>query len=422
MKKLLLLAGSLCLLAPALPLFAQSLDYRQEDAPAISWNPILFHDARGLACAGVSFLRSAAVAGAGNPAMRGLGGGWNFLVSGYAAMYQNAAYWGFNEGLYYFKEDVMSRRQSGWSSVAVSGSWGDWRISAGYRYSAIHSFPDFARKFNYSSSSYEINGLFSGQEQAILAGLSRSFGAVTAGLRLEYRFSSRKAYVEEKDTYFASHLADLTATAVEQNGRQFIPALGLTLHVAPTFDLGLALEWPINGTMERIVTPEFYYQTYQVRIKEAYSFSDRLEQPKRLTFSGAWNSPERSNQTGLTLAWDVDYALWKSCQVEFFAAVQPLILRNTVGFAIGGEYRFPLGRQDILSIRAGFKADAQPPILPKQTLSGWSLGLGNRLGAFTLDLGVWFSGCTMSFEDTNRAFINRKVNHWIWVAGLGIQL
>jgi len=381
----------------------QAVDYHLEETPAVSWNRPPLFDARAMAAGGISLLASPAFAAAFNPAL--IPDGAPRLEVGFVGLrFQAFQYWGINQGVireqFPLTADALLP-----ASLGGTLSLGKWRLAAGYCLSALPRFPDFAQRLTYEYDQYwEYRGSFSGQEQTMYAASAWQPAAWFAlGIRLAY--VSGKRWLETSDmdsSYFnigGQWILKNISLHHEENHRygHWVPALGAWLHLNPSWDLGLSLEYPLAGRVRRSREQSFDNPSDGVYLSILQERRDALKSPANLRCGTAY-SFKLGGRSGMdkkiSLAIEARSTFWSSYRCEFFGETMPRDFRDTVETALGMEYA-AAGSAGAFSVNLGVRRDPQPPRAAATALWAWSAGAGARLGRLSGNIGlVFYSGAT----------------------------
>ncbi len=373
----------------------QQHDYHLEETPAVTWNGILSQDARMLALGRTSLLSSGPFAGSANPALVPENGSAELGLTGDVVRFEAFQYWGVNQGVV-SRPDPLSARSWGLGGLAGHATAGNARLAAGWYVSNLLVFPPFSLREDYAYDEYDLySGTFSGTEHTffVAAALPRWRG-LSFGGKLEYVSGSRQLTVSdfsESHFWFDDHWEwrQIEISQRETHDlRIFVPSLGLSWELTPTWSLAASATLPLRGDVDRTVRRAFDNPTDGVAIHEEQTATDQLHRPQRFRLGTSLElGIGREGRARVLAAAEGTFTRWSGYEYSVFADDQPRDLRDTVGLSTGVELALPEDDPRYF-LRLGYRLDPQPPQLPPTTLHAWTGGAGYRLGQLTLDAGV----------------------------------
>lgn len=403
-------------------IFGQNFDYRLEEAPVVSWNRLPWHDARLMACAGVSLLAQGPFTATVNPALVPTAEKFTLGISSAGLRHEAFQYWGVNQGVVAHPEP-LSNRQLFLNGLAATYNIGNLHLSAGWYLSALRQFPSFSFRRDYDYEQYDdYSGDFAGRENTFFtAAALKLTGRLDIGIKLEYSAGDREVEMVEFSSYY--YLIDdvwvRKDTALRQQElherSHFAVTLGAVWKISSNWTAAAAIVLPFDGEVKRTVTRIFDNQTDRFDITQRQTGSDPLYNPPRAQLGTSIEiplSPGSLNRQRLLLGTEAVYTSWSGYQYVFFGDTMDRDMRDTVALAIGAEYGSLSSNRDLF-IRLGFRLDPQPLREPTTTLYVLTGGLGLRLGSFSIDVGTaYYTGTAGSIRQ----------NHLALTTTLGINL
>jgi hypothetical protein len=381
----------------------QVFDYHLEETGTISWNPPPFFDAQATAAGGIALMASPTFAAACNPAL--IPNGAPRLAVGFAGIqFQAFQFWGVNQGVIR-EQSPLTGKVLLPANLAGTLSLGKWRLAAGYYLSGVLRFPDFVQRTIFDYGQFrEYRGSFSGQERTFyIAAAWQPALWLALGARLGYISGKQQLETIDYDSaYFNINNTWVLRTISLKHGEthrysHLVPALGALLHLTSSWNLGLSMEYPLAGHVQRSLEQSFENPDDRVYLSIMQECRDSQKKPANLRFGTTYTFKLASRsaiEKKITLAVEARDTFWSSYRYEFFGETLPRNFRDTVETALGVEY-VAAGSTRAFSINLGIRCDPQPPREAATTLWAWSGGAGARLGRLSGNIGlVCYSGAT----------------------------
>lgn len=390
-------------------------DYHREESPAISWNGIHFFDSKILSLAGISLMASDPFAAVINPALipdeKKITLGFS-----YGTIYHEATqYWGVNQGVVTVPNPFSSR------NTLFNGLSGNFilkkiRISIGSYLSNLLNYPSFEYREEYDYGQYySYMGTFAGKENAYyIAAAIKPGEKFDLGFKLEYVSGQREVEVNDTDSYWELINNDWVKKriVITQKENHLLSSVRLTLgamyKLSLHWNIGACFIFPFNGKAKRTVTRSFQNFSDEVFISETQNDTDTLYRPGKFYLGTTLKLPLKNNgpaQKRITLAAEVKYSLWSTYKYILFDENIPRDLKNTMEFALGGEYGAFSEKRDFF-IRLGTRFDPQPIKDPDTRLFSFSGGVGFRLSWFSMDIGTAYYIASTNGESQDHFMLN----------------
>jgi hypothetical protein len=405
MKKIFLIFVLLSLCMGILPflLSAQDFDYHREESPSISWNGVIFFDARMLAAGGISLMASPAFSAALNPALippgQAIAAGGSFAVMKHEAF----QYWGINQGIY-GDIDPQSDRNSQFSGFTLIFPVQRLRLSAGWHIGARLELPDFVYEDQYWAYSVRSTGSENNFFAAAAFQLGKNF---SVGIKLDYVSGKRDVTIDESWREYPVRFLH------EEHHRLswVVPALGAAWKISSAWTLATAVIYPLQGKAKRTLDRIFESNVERVEILDQKS-TDTLYRPICFYLTASFAPlahPRDPGKKKMILAAEAVYTLWSSYRYEFFSETLPREMKNTLVLALGMEYGLFGTRSDYFA-RLGYRLDPQPLKGPGMILQALTGGLGIRWGNISLDIGALYYFGSQQGIKQKHAVLNSTMN------------
>lgn len=397
----------------------ETFDYHRQESPAISWNGTTLYDARLLALGGISFFPSIPFQATRNPAIITNNSLLNVGLTYNSSRYQSFQYWGINQGVIY-EPSNQSDRSGQISGISGSLKYKKFALSMGWLLANYLRFPDFA--FSWSFSQY--SGDFSGGEHSFFAALAwQPATGLTLGTKIARISGERRLMTtlfEETQEYDEiNHLWRRYEIYIEQEEihrrRHWALTVGTTIHLTPSWKLGVACQLPFSGQVSRQVDRRFRNPQAGIKITSPQTCTDQLHVPKHLTIGTFFTIPLRGtarSKITLNIAAEAKHTFWQEYHLIVFGEEVPREMHNTSELAAGLELKSLSPRRE-LSFRFACRLDPQPVTTPAATLLVFSGGMGLKIKNLSADLGLAYI--------TTQSDIPEQY-HWVLNGSLGFQL